>query len=257
MPVELDGRAIGVIEVDEEVVDDLELVRAAGQVAAIAIDRQRLTADLRAHQAELEVSRGRLLEAADRERRRIAQNLHDGLQVDLVMLALEAEQLSAQAGLAPHAVADASALRAGIDAAAMRLRELVHAVMPAGLIERGLTEAVEDLVDRMPTPTRLHVVGADARFAETVESTAYFVVAEALTNAVKHACAEHLTVSIEHIGDRLVIGVDDDGVGGATTGRGLGLRGLADRVDVLGGRLTVDSPDGQGTHLVAELPCGS
>lgn len=257
VPVELGGRQVGAIEVDGEVVEDVELVRAAGQVAAIAIDHDRLTADLRAHRAELEVSRGRLVEAADRERRRIAQNLHDGLQVDLVVLALEAQQLSEQPGLAPRAAADARGLRAGIDDAATRLRELVHAVMPAGLVERGLGAAVEDLVDRMPVPTRLRLVGADGRFPETVESTAYFVVAEALTNAVKHADARTLAVSIEHVADRLVVDVRDDGVGGASSGVGLGLRGLADRVDVLGGRLIVDSPDGCGTRLVAELPCGS
>jgi signal transduction histidine kinase len=129
--------------------------------------------------------------------------------------------------------------------------------MPAALVERGLTAAIEDLVDRMPLPTRLAVAEVDGRLPATVERTAYFVVAEALTNAVKHAAAEKVTVTLERAPARLVIGVTDDGVGGATQEGGAGLRGLADRVDALGGRFTIENPAGGGTHLLVELPCGS
>lgn len=254
--IELGGRRIGAIVYDASVIDDPELVRAAGQVAAIAIDHERLTAELRASHADLQLSRARLVEAADRERRRIAQNLHDGLQVELVVLALDAQRLARLDG-APELAEAATQLRAGIDGAARHLRELVHAVMPAALVERGLTAAIEDLVDRMPVPTRLDVAQLDGRLPVPVESTAYFVVAEALANAVKHSGATKLAVTLEQAPHGLVIGVADDGVGGASPGDGVGLRGLADRVDALGGQLVIDSPSGRGTQLLVELPCGS
>ncbi|PRY50243.1 histidine kinase/DNA gyrase B/HSP90-like ATPase [Geodermatophilus tzadiensis] len=254
--IELGSRRIGAIVYDATVVDDAELVRGAGQVAALAIDHDRLTAELRASHADLRQSRARLVEAGDRVRQRIAQDLHDGLQVELVLLALEAQRLASLDGSAglPDA---ATRLRVGIDGAARHLRGIVHALMPAALVERGLTAAIEDLVDRVPLPTRLAVAEVDGRLPATVERTAYFVVAEALTNAVKHAAADTLTVTLEHAATRLVIGVTDDGVGGATPEGGVGLHGLADRVDALGGRFTIESPAGGGTHLLVELPCGS
>ena len=236
--------------------DDPELVRSAGRVAAIAIDNERLTAELIANQVALRLSRARIVEAGDRERRRIAQNLHDGIQVELVLLAIGAQELR-HAGSAADLDVAATQLRNGIDDAANHLRELVHAVMPAGLIERGLTAAVEDLVDRMPLPTNLVVIDVEEPLSPTVGSTAYFVVAEALANAVKHAGATTLSVRLERTGSQLLIEVADDGVGGAAPGAGTGLRGLLDRVDVLGGQLAINSPPGHGTHLVAELPCGS
>lgn len=153
--------------------------------------------------------------------------------------------------------AGAEQLRAGIDAAAGELRTMVHAVLPQPLSERGLWAAVEDLADRMPVPTRLHLEPGAAALPPVVETTAYFVVAEALTNAVKHSAASHLEVRLTHTDGLLVGTVCDDGVGGAAMGAGSGLRGLADRLEALGGRLDVDSPAGGGTRVVAELPCGS
>jgi signal transduction histidine kinase len=254
--ISLDGRRIGAIIYDATLTGEPELVLAAGRVAAIAVDRQRLTAELLASQEALRESRARLVEAADLERRRIAQNLHDGLQTKLVLLALEAQQLAGQPGVGPAAAGAATALRGRIDAAAAELRELVHAVMPAPLIERGLGAAAEDLADRMPVPTRLEI-GVDGNLPEAVSATAYFVVAEGLANAVKHARASELGVRILRDRDTLLVEVRDDGVGGAAPGGGLGLRSLADRVDTLGGRLLVDSQAGRGTSLRAELPCGS
>jgi signal transduction histidine kinase len=251
------GRRIGAIIYDATMIADPELVLAAGRVVAIAVDRQRLTAELLASQAALRESRARLVEAADAERRRIARNLHDGLQTKLVLLALEAQQLAGHPGASPAAAGAATALRERIDAAAAELRELVHAVMPAALIERGLAAAAEDLADRMPVPTRVEI-GVDGVLPDSVSATAYFVLAEGLANAVKHARAAKLEVRIARDQDRLVVEVRDDGVGGAASGDGgLGLRSLADRVNALDGRLLVDSPAGQGTNLRAELPCGS
>jgi signal transduction histidine kinase len=254
--IRLGSRRIGAVVYDTTVVDDAELVRGAGQVAALAIDHDRLTAELRASHADLQQSRARLVEVGDRARQRIAQDLHDGLQVELVLLALEAQQLARVDGAADLHDA-ATRLRAGIDGAARQLREVVHALMPAALVERGLAAAIEDLVDRVPVPTRLAVTDMEGRLPAAVERTAYFVVAEALTNAVKHAAAGTLSVTIEQAPTELRIGVSDDGVGGATRALGGGLYGLADRVDALGGRFTLESPAGGGTRLLVELPCGS
>lgn len=250
----LDGRRIGAIVYDATLIADPELVLAAGRVLAIAVDRQRLVAELLASQEALRESRARLVGAADAERRRIARNLHDGLQTKLVLLALEAQQLAARP--AAEIATAATALRKRIDAAAAELRELVHAVMPAPLIERGLDAAAEDLADRMPVPTRLHI-GLNGALPDPVSATAYYVVAEGLANAVKHAHATALDVSIAQQQDMLLVEVRDDGIGGATPGVGMGLASLADRVDVLGGILCVHSETGQGTLLRAELPCGS
>jgi signal transduction histidine kinase/DNA-binding NarL/FixJ family response regulator len=183
--VELADRRVGAIVYDATLIADAELVRAAGRVVGLAVDRERLTAELRASEDALRRSRVRIVEAADRERRRIARNLHDGLQVRLVVLALQAQQV-ADRGEGPLRDA-ATALRAGVDEAAADLRALVHAVMPAALVERGLAAATEDLVDRMPLPTRLDMSIADGALPAAVESTAYFVVAEGLANALKHA----------------------------------------------------------------------
>ncbi len=128
--------------------------------------------------------------------------------------------------------------------------------MPAPLIERGLGAADEDLADRMPLPTRVDI-GVDGDLPDAVSATAYFVIAEGLTNAVKHAQASELGVRITRDHDMLLVEVRDNGVGGAASGRGMGLRSLADRVDVLGGRLLVNSQGGLGTSLRAELPCAS
>lgn len=149
----------------------------------------------------------------------------------------------------------ATTLRKGIDSAAAELRRLVHDVMPSTLIERGVSAATEDLVDRMPVPTRLHLGITDGALPDSIESTAYFVVSEGLANALKHSRAGSFSVRLEREGDRLLIEVEDDGVGGATFTAAGGLRGLADRVEVAGGLLSLESDPGSGTRLRAELPC--
>ncbi len=255
--INLGDRRVGAIIYDATLIGDPEPARAAGQVVAIAVDNERLTAELRASEAALRRSRARIVEAADRERRVIARNLHDSLQVRLVLLALDAQRIANDAEVTPATQRSASALRKEIDAAAAELRRLVHAVMPAALIERGLSAAAEDLVDRIPVPTNLELQVPDQSLPPTVESTAYFVLAEGLTNALKYANAHELNVRLVLSDERLHIEVRDDGVGGASMADGSGLRGLADRIDTLGGRMRVHSPAGRGTQLVAELPCGS
>lgn len=255
-PIELDGRRIGVISYDVVALPEPDLVRTAGRVVAIALDRERLVAELRASHRALRSSRERLVEVADHERRRIAQDLHDGLQVQMVLLALEAQQLANSDAAADDVHERATELRHGIDTAAASLREVVHAVMPAALTQRGLSAAAEDLVDRMPVPTSLTLGVVDGDCSPVVESTAYFVVAEALANAVKHSRAGAIDVGLIRAGDVLHVEVRDNGDGGAVAGRGSGLTGMRERVDALGGTVHIESESGRGTMIRAEIPCG-
>jgi signal transduction histidine kinase len=257
--VELADRRIGAITYDAILISRPDIVRQAGRVIALALDRERLTAELLASRDALRESRARIVDAADRERERIARDLHDGLQASLVLLAMKADRLTARAAAlgAEDLARDAQALRSDLGSASDGLRRLVQGVMPALLVERGLYAATEDLVDHIPMPISLTLPRTDGGLSAGVESTGYFVVAEALTNAVKHSRARELAVRLERINGRLEIEVQDDGVGGARIGRGSGLRGLADRLDVLGGRLLVESPPGHGTRVLAEVPCAS
>ncbi|MEP6562684.1 MAG: histidine kinase [Nakamurella sp.] len=253
VPIQLSGDPIGAIIYDSELIADPELVRTAGRVVALGVDRERLTAALRVTEQSLRRSRERIIETADQERRRIAQDLHDGLQVQLVLLALEAQQLANQLDSSVATRVSATQLRRGIDGAAAELRTLVHAVMPSSLVERGLAMATEDLVDRLAVPTSLQI-GTIGSLSRPVESTAYFVVAEAVANVVKHAGASKVAVRLEETAGVLVIEVIDNGVGGASMNRGNGIRGLLDRADVLGGSLQLTSPAGEGTNLLVKLP---
>lgn len=254
--VGLEGRRIGALVYDPALVPDVESVRTASRAVAIALDRERLTALLRASRADLQRSRERLVEVADAERRRIAQDLHDGLQAELVLLGIEAQQL-AHAAAGDRRVAErAVGLRRSIDRSAAGLRELVHDVMPASLVQRGLSAAAEDLVDRMPIPVRLSLRLDGRELPPAVESTVYFVIAEALANVVKHAEAGSGSVRIEIAGSSLHLEVGDDGCGGARPGSGSGLTGIAERIDVLGGAWDLCSPAGGGTRIRAEVPCG-
>jgi signal transduction histidine kinase len=243
-------------------IGDPEVVRAAGRVIGVALDHERLTADLRVSRERLRESRARLVEAADSERRRIARDLHDGLQTRLVLLAIKANHVRAET-TGPNGVrADAADLSTGIQTAIGELRELVHGVMPAALSERGLGAAAEELADSLPIPVALDVDLDGARLPGAVESAAYFVIAEAFANAIKHATASELRLRIGRTDGRLRVEVVDDGVGGAPftdagPSSGTGLRGMADRVEALDGQLIVDSPATGGTRILVEIPCAS
>jgi signal transduction histidine kinase len=256
--VELADQRIGAIAYDGGLIADPELVRAGGRVIAIALERERLTAALLASRESLRESRVRIIEAADRERRRIARDLHDGLQGRLVTVAIRTGRLAADPA-ARTVASELTGLREELEEASGELRDLVQGVMPALLLERGLYAATEDLVDRLPVPTRLALAPGESYvpLPQRIESTGYFVVAEALTNAVKHSQARELGVTVARDDSTLRIEVTDDGVGGASVAGGSGLRGIADRLDVLGGTLHIRSPEGQGTWMLAELPCAS
>ena len=254
--VRVDDRLVGAIGYDRRLVADPSTVRRAGDVLAIAIDRERLTAELLASNDQLARSRLRLVEAAFRERSRIARDLHDGLQVQLVLLALEAQTIANAPGTPPSTSAAAEHLRRGIDAAAADLRGLVHNVLPATLVEQGLAAAAEDLVDRLAIPATFSADIDEVGFTEATTHTAYFVLAELLANAVKHSRASEVSIRLDQVGDRLVMDVRDDGVGNARVDGHSGLRGLMDRVNAIDGIVEIDSRSGHGTRVRVELPCG-
>jgi signal transduction histidine kinase len=253
--VHIGPRPVAWIVYDASLIADPGYVESAGQVAALALERERLTAELVVRSRELEQSRARIIETGDDERRRIAQDLHDGLQSQLVLLALRAGLLTEVDGASPEVVRRATQLRRELDSAAAELRRLVHGLMPALLVERGLYAATEDLVALTPLPTDLLLEGSDADLPDTVKSAAYFVVAEGLANALKHSGAGRMSVGLDRVDGTLRIEVADNGIGGAVATGGAGLRGLSDRIDGLGGRLLIDSPPAQGTRIVAEVPC--
>jgi PAS domain S-box-containing protein len=198
---------------------------------------------------ERRASRARLVEVADAERRRIQRNLHDGAQqrltAVLLNLGLLRDSPERHAALLDVAIDE---LAAGLH----ELRELASGLHPSVLAERGLIAALEALAVRAPVPVELAAL-PDRRLPEQVEAAAYYVVAEALANVHKHADASTVVVRATTDGERLTVEVGDDGVGGADATGG-GLRGLADRVQALGGRLTLESPVGVGTRLLAEIP---
>ncbi|MET0673333.1 MAG: histidine kinase [Microbacterium pygmaeum] len=253
--IRVDDRLVGAISYDARMIADPAPVQRAGDVLAIAVDRERLTAQLMASNEALTQSRVRLIEAADRERTRIAQDLHDGIQVQLVLLALAAQTIANSPDASPRTGEASAELRRGIDEAAADLRRLVHNVLPSSLTERGLTAATEDLVDRLSIPATLDAEIDDTTISATTTHTAYFIVSEGLTNAVKHSGATSVRVRLRAEADRLMIDIRDNGIGGVSMSQGSGLRGLIDRVDVLGGKFAIDSPRDHGTRLMVELPC--
>jgi len=213
--------------------------------------------DLAARVVEVETSRERVLDAAETERRRIERDLHDGAQQRLVALAMDlglakakfADDIDAAAGLVDQAHAQAKE-------ALTELRNLVRGVHPPVLTERGLDAALSGLAALCPVPVEMHV-DVPVRPKSSVEAVAYFMVAEALTNVAKHSRARHAKVVVEGHGypGTLTVMVSDDGIGGADL-NSPGLRGLADRVSGVDGRLSVESPSGGPTIIAAELPCG-
>ena len=197
------------------------------------------------------------VDSAEAERRRIERDLHDGAQQRLVALAMDLGMARERFGDDPaHAQQLVAEAHEEAKAALVELRELVRGFNPAILHDRGLDAALSSVVARAPIPVQLEV-DVSPRPAATVESTAYFVVAEALTNVAKHANATSARVTIARRGDRLVIEVADNGTGGADATQGTGLTGLAERVNALGGWMQVLSPVGGPTTVLVELPCAS
>ena len=253
--VERDGQPVAVLIHDPVLEHNAELVRSVCAAASLALENERLQAELRARLVELQASRARLVGATDAERRRIERDLHDGTQQRLVSIAMSLGLLETK--LPAQATAVQPLVRETREALALaleELRELTHGINPPLLTERGLPAALEELCRRAGLPTHLDVA-VDRRLPDEIESAAYFMASEALTNAAKHSHGREVRVSASYEGHSLTVEVADDGIGGATPAGGSGLRGLADRVEALGGRFTVSSPPGRGTTLRAEIPC--
>jgi len=255
--VERDGERIGAIVHDQQLVDEPELVRMVAGSAALALENERLEAELRARVDELERSRARVMEISLFERRRLERDLHDGAQQRLVALSLQigmAQKMTAeQPALAGRLLESA---REELRKALGELRELARGIHPAILTDQGLQPALEALAARTPIPVDLGAMPTE-RLPASVEAAAYFVVAESLTNVTKYARAAQASVRVARDDGFAVVEVRDDGVGGADPKVGTGLRGLADRVAALDGRLEVHSPPGEGTLVRANIPCAS
>ncbi len=254
-PITVEGRLWGVLAAsslsDEPLPPDTErrLAEFTDLVATSIANAQ--------HRAELEASRARIVATADATRRRIERDLHDGAQQQLVSLALELR--AAQATAPPELGelrAELSRVVEGLTGVLDVLREIALGIHPAILAEGGLEHALKTLARRSPLPVELDVRAKD-RLPEPVEVAAYYVVSEALTNTTKYARASTLQVVVEEQHDALHIAVRDNGVGGADPALGSGLLGLKDRVEAIGGTISVESPRGVGTTLHVELPLGS
>ncbi|HET6547832.1 MAG TPA: histidine kinase, partial [Solirubrobacter sp.] len=239
--VEREGRRVAAIVHDASLDTSPELVEAAAAASSLAIDNERLRADLQARVEELRVSRLRIVEAGDMARRRIERNLHDGAQQQLVSLALELRMLRARLKDDPALAPKIDELSERLATALAELRELARGIHPAILTDRGLAPAIESLADRGTVPIEAHVE-VEQRLPPPVEAAAYFLVAEALTNVARYAEATSARVDVHCDHGELVVQVADDGVGGVDPEAGSGLRGLDDRVAAVGGTLEIDSP---------------
>jgi signal transduction histidine kinase len=222
-----------------------------------ALERQRtasvhLRARLGTRQAGIEASRARIVAASDEARRRLERDLHDGAQQRFVFASLVLKRASAPVRGTAAEPLIAEALEQ-IQQGLVELRELAYGIHPALLRERGLAAALQGLAARSPLPVELRLTRE--RAAPALETAIYFTIAEALTNTAKHAQATSVRVTVEVADGVLVAEIADDGMGGASTTAGAGLRGLADRLDALGGKLTVHSPRGGGTRVRAQAPC--
>ena len=248
------GRRVGALVHDAALRQDPQLLRAAAAAAALALENGRLEVELRARVEALRASRARIVEVGDEERRKLGRDLHDGAQQRLVTLLIELRMARDRWDDTPEAS------RSMIDnalenaaAAVLELRELAAGIHPAILSQRGLDAAIDTLASRSAVPVETDVE-LDERPPPNVETAAYFVVAEALTNVAKYADATHARVVVRRLGGSLIIEIRDDGKGGAKVGAGSGLRGLEDRVGAVDGTLELESPPGRGTVVRARFP---
>jgi signal transduction histidine kinase len=253
-PIDREGQRIAVLLHDEALLSHPGLLGAVAAAAGLSLENARLQAELRARLDELRNSRTRIIEAAQDERRRLERNLHDGAQQRLVTLSLELAMLETRFAGDTGAREQIGQLRGELASSLDELRELARGLHPAVLSDHGLAVALEGLVARAPLPVALHMQLAD-RLPSTHEVAAFYLVSESLANVAKYAAASSVKIDVARSGGRLVVEIADDGCGGATTDQGSGLRGLADRVEALDGRLRVWSPEGGGTRVRAEIPC--
>jgi signal transduction histidine kinase len=253
--IDRDGEHVAALVHDQSLGDEPRLLDAVSAAAGIALENGRLHAELEARLEELKGSRGRVIEAAQRERQRLEHNLHDGAQQRLVALSLELTLLERHLGEKdPEAGARLGHARNQIATSLDELRAVAHGLHPAVVSGHGLPVALESLAVDAPVPLTLDV-RLEERLPEAIEVAAYYVVSESVANIGKHAMAASATIVVSCEDGTVVVEVIDDGVGGADTEAGSGLRGLADRIEALDGRLRVWTPRGVGTRVRAEIPC--
>jgi len=246
------GEPLAAIVHDAALRDEPALMDAVGAAARFAVENERLHAETLARLEEVRESRARIVRAGDEERRRIERNLHDGAQQRLIAVTIQLGMIAET----PEAAPVRPALAATVDevrAALTELRELAQGLHPVVLRDDGLAAAVEYLAERASVPVTVRVPAQ--RFDEQAEVASYFVISEALANIGKHAPAAAASVEIAERDGGLLVQVRDDGPGGAAANGGSGLRGLADRVAAVRGRLDIESPPGQGTRVAAWIPC--
>ncbi len=248
--VEGGGEPIAALVHDAAVARDPRLDEAVAAALRLAASNAQLQADLRSQVGELATSRRRMIEAGDAQRRRLERRLRQAAELHLEEMRLALD--SAHHPAPPRVTLAVEAAQRELEQAIGDVHDLARGIHPRTLTEHGLEPALAELAATAPTPVS---VGAPCeRFPPAVEAAAYFVCAEALANVTKYAHAAHASVEIQRSNGRLRVVITDDGVGGADPGRGSGLRGLADRVEAAGGRLTVASPTSGGTAVVAEIP---
>jgi signal transduction histidine kinase len=253
--VEQHGEPLAALLYHPSLREEPELVAAVGAATAISLENGRLQAELLARLQDLRGSRSRLLVAAQDERRRLERDLHDGAQQRLIALSLELGLLQAALNGDPDVRRRLEHARREVAVSVQELRDIARGLHPAVVSGHGLTVALESVAARTAMPLELRVDGLP-RLPEPVEVAAYYVVCESLANTGKHAGAGSAVVDVQVVGRTLVVEVRDDGVGGADLARGSGLRGLADRVEALDGRLRVETPPRGGTRVRAEIPIG-
>ena len=252
--IDREGEHVAVLLHDRALEDEPELLAGVGAAASIALENARLQAELAARLEEVKGSRARVLEAGQRERQRLERDLHDGAQQRLIALSLELSMLEKRLSDDPDARARLDEAQGEITRSLDELRSVARGIHPAVLTGHGLAVALEQVAALAPVPVRLRVE-IDGRLPEQVEIAAYYVVTESLANVAKHARAATASVEVGRTREGLLVEIVDDGIGGADSERGSGLRGLADRVEALGGRLRVWTPQGGGTRVEAEIPC--
>jgi signal transduction histidine kinase len=252
--IDRDGARLAALLHDPSLTEEPELLDAVRAAAGIALENGRLHVELRARLEELRGSRERIVQAGQQERRRLERNLHDGAQQRLIALSLELGLLGERVRADPEATERLDQARQEIAVSLAELRDVARGLHPAVVSGHGLAVGLESLAACAPLPVRL-AVELDERLDEQVEVAAYYVVSESLANVGKHARAGSATVAVSRLDGSLVVEVADDGVGGADSERGSGLRGLADRVEALGGRLRVWTPRDGGTRVRADIPC--
>lgn len=253
--VKQNGEQIAALVYDATLGEEPDLVEAVSAAAGIALENGRLEAELRARLQELHGSRTRVVEAQQNERRRLERDLHDGAQQRLVALALELGMLAEKSDTDPATQGRLKRARSEVSESLNELRDVARGLHPAVVSGHGLAVALESLATVTPLEVELKTDGLP-RLPEQLEVAAYYVVSESLTNAAKHAQASRVSVELRVDEDTLVAEIIDDGIGGADSERGTGLRGLADRIEALDGRLRIWSAAGSGTRVRAEIPCG-